>query len=115
MQPWLFRASLLMGPAGFIAVVAGWITTEVGRQPYTVYGHLLTADSASPIAAPALAASLIAFVLIYFAVFAAGTFYMLRLMGHPPQTDEPEPSPTVPKRAAGLMPGPAEGPSNLSR
>lgn len=114
-QPWLFRASLLMGPAGFIAVVAGWITTEVGRQPYTVYGHLLTADSASPIAAPALAASLIAFVLIYFAVFAAGTFYMLRLMGHAPQTDEPEPSPAVPKRAAGLMPGPAEGPSNLRR
>ena len=41
----------------FVAVIAGWVTTEVGRQPYTVYGHLLTADSISPIAAPAAAPS----------------------------------------------------------
>ena len=47
-----------MGPSGFVAVLAGWITTEVGRQPYTVYGLLRTADSISPIAAPAVAASL---------------------------------------------------------
>ena len=38
-----------MGPAGFVAVIAGWVTTEVGRQPYTVYGLLRTADSASPL------------------------------------------------------------------
>ncbi len=36
--PWLHRAAILMGPAGFVAVIAGWVTTEVGRQPYTVYG-----------------------------------------------------------------------------
>ena len=41
--------ALAMGPAGFIAVLAGWFTTEVGRQPFTVYGLLRTADSASPL------------------------------------------------------------------
>src|SRR5947208_1545597 len=44
----LLRFALLMGPAGFIAVLAGWITTETGRQPFTVYGQLRTADSVSP-------------------------------------------------------------------
>ena len=45
---------------GFVAVIAGWVTTEVGRQPYTVYGLLRTADSVSPLDAPAVATSLIA-------------------------------------------------------
>ncbi len=48
------------------------LVTESGRQPFTVYGLLRTADSVSPIAAPAVAASLAAFALVYFAVFGAG-------------------------------------------
>ena len=68
----LHRFAVAMGPAGFVAVLAGWITTEVGRQPYTVYGLLRTAQSASPLHAPAVAASLTAFVVIYFSVFAHG-------------------------------------------
>jgi cytochrome d ubiquinol oxidase subunit I len=36
-----------MGPAGFVAVIAGWVTTEVGRQPYTVYGLLRTVEGPS--------------------------------------------------------------------
>lgn len=75
-----------MGPSGFIAVLAGWITTEVGRQPYTVYGLLRTADSLAPVDAPAVAASLIAFIVVYFAVFGAGTFYLLRMMNKRPAT-----------------------------
>ena len=51
----LLRLAVLMGPSGFVAVLAGWITTEVGRQPYTVYGLLRTAQSVSPIALPAVA------------------------------------------------------------
>ncbi|MCM2473341.1 cytochrome ubiquinol oxidase subunit I [Rhizobium sp. CG5] len=82
---WLHRAAVAMGPAGFVAVLAGWVTTEVGRQPYTVYGHLLTADSLSPIGAPAVATSLIAFIIVYFLVFGAGTFYILRLMARLPR------------------------------
>jgi cytochrome d ubiquinol oxidase subunit I len=77
----LHRLAVLMAPAGFVAVLAGWITTEVGRQPYTVYGLLRTSESLSPVAAPAVGASLLAFIIVYFFVFGAGTFYMLRLMG----------------------------------
>lgn len=80
----LHRLVLLMAPSGFIAVLAGWITTEVGRQPYTVYGLLRTADSLAPVSAPAVAASLIGFIVVYFFVFGAGIFYILRLMGKPP-------------------------------
>jgi cytochrome d ubiquinol oxidase subunit I len=58
----------------------GWITTEVGRQPFTVYGLLRTAESLSPIDAPAVATSLLAFIVVYFFVFGAGTFYLLALM-----------------------------------
>src|SRR5205085_7244474 len=68
----LHMFSVAMAPAGFIAVLAGWITTEVGRQPFTVYGLLRTVDSASPLATPAVASSLIAFAIVYFAVFTAG-------------------------------------------
>ncbi|MGB7406778.1 MAG: cytochrome ubiquinol oxidase subunit I, partial [Pacificimonas sp.] len=100
--------ALAMGPSGFVAVIAGWITTEVGRQPYTVYGHLLTADSASPLDAPAVGASLLAFVVVYFFVFGAGTIYILKLMGHTPGPYEPDPD-KAPIRTAGITPGPAEG------
>lgn len=100
-SPWLHRAAILMGPSGFVAVIAGWVTTEVGRQPYTVYGHLLTSQSHSPLAAPAVAASLIAFVVVYFFAFGAGSLYVLRMMGQAPQRHETEPA-HIPQRAAGI-------------
>ena len=96
--------ALLMGPAGFVAVLAGWITTETGRQPFTVYGLLRTADAASPLAAPAVGSSLLAFVIVYFAVFAAGVIYLLRLMAQPPHPGETGPSSEVPTRTAGITP-----------
>jgi len=108
-SPLLLRAVVLMGPSGFIAVLAGWITTEVGRQPYTVYGLLRTADSVSPIAAPAVAASLIAFIVVYFLVFGAGTYYLLRLMAHAPEPHEPDIEKGKPQRAAGITPAQALG------
>ena len=99
---------VLMGPAGFVAVLAGWITTEVGRQPYTVYGLLRTADSVSPIDAPAVGASLLAFVVVYFTVFGAGVFYILRLMARSRRdADEPDLERGEPIRAAGITPAPA--------
>src|SRR5688500_18083567 len=104
---WLHRAAVAMGPAGFVAVIAGWITTEVGRQPWVIYGLLRTEDAVSPIATPGVTGSLIAFVLVYFTVFAAGTLYILRLMARPPAAGEPEPS--APIRSAGITPAPALG------
>ena len=61
-SPWLHRTAVLMGPSGFVAVLEGWITTEVGRQPFTVYGMLRTSDSLAPVDAPAVATSLLAFM-----------------------------------------------------
>lgn len=97
----LHRAVLAMAPSGFIAVLAGWVTTEVGRQPYTIYGLLRTSESVSPIDAPAVSASLAAFVVVYFAVYAAGMFYLLRLMGRDPESATPHVGGPV------AMPGPA--------
>ncbi|MEZ5870839.1 MAG: cytochrome ubiquinol oxidase subunit I [Nitratireductor sp.] len=103
----LHRAVILAGPSGFLAVLAGWVTTEVGRQPWTVYGHMTTAQSISPIAAPAVAGSLVAFAIVYFLVFGAGVFYILRLMGKSPEHYDPQHDEDAgPQRAGGLLPGP---------
>jgi cytochrome bd ubiquinol oxidase subunit I len=102
----LHRFALLMGPSGFVAVIAGWITTEVGRQPWVIHGLLRTADAVSPIATPGVTGSLIAFVIVYFAVFAAGALYILRLMARAPVAGEAEPA-EAPIRTAGITPAPA--------
>jgi cytochrome bd ubiquinol oxidase subunit I len=102
----MLAASVLMGPSGFIAVLAGWITTEVGRQPFTVHGLLRTAESASPVASPAVASSLLAFMLVYTVVFGAGTVYVLRVLKRPPRIegDEADTEAHTPLRAAGTTP-----------
>ena len=112
--PLLYRAALVMAPSGFAAVIAGWITTEVGRQPYVVYNLLRTADAASPLDAPAVAASLLAFVVVYFAVFGAGVWYILHLMHKPPQAGEygVKRGDTGPIRTAGITPGPSQNPGD---
>lgn len=87
----LLRAAVWMGPSGFIAVLAGWIVTEVGRQPWIVYGLLRTQDAVSPIDAVGVAGSLIAFIVVYFIVFGAGAVYMIRKMAsNPEHTHIPE-------------------------
>ena len=108
----LHRAALVMGPSGFVAVIAGWITTEVGRQPYVIYGLLRTADAASPLDAPAVAASLLAFVVVYFAVFSVGTWYLLRLMAAVPKPHGAggKQGENRPIRTAGITPGPTQNP-----
>ena len=100
----LHRLAVMMGPAGFVAVLAGWITTETGRQPFTVYGLMRTAESASPLAAPAVASSLIAFIIVYFIVFSAGVIYILRLMAEPPHRGEEGPRGDAPSLAGGMAP-----------
>jgi cytochrome d ubiquinol oxidase subunit I len=103
---WLHRAAVVMGPAGFVAVIAGWVTTEVGRQPYVVYGLLRTADAVSPLDAPAVGASLLSFILVYTAVFGVGIWYILRLMARPPMPAEPPVGDVEdgPIRTAGITP-----------
>lgn len=87
---WFQRFVLCMGPSGVLALLAGWITTEVGRQPWTVYGILRTADSASPVSSQQLGVSLLVFVVVYFLVYGAGIYYMLKLMKSGPLEQTPD-------------------------
>jgi cytochrome d ubiquinol oxidase subunit I len=101
----LHRFALVMGPMGFVAVIAGWFVTETGRQPFTVYGVLRTAESASPLATPAVASSLASFAIVYFTVFAVGIYYILRLMAAPPHRGEEGPRADLPVAGLAPMPG----------
>lgn len=84
---WFQRFVVCMGPSGLIALLAGWVTTEVGRQPWTVYGVLRTEDSVSPVSSQLAGVSLLIFVIVYFAVFGMGVYYMLKLMRRGPMAE----------------------------
>ncbi len=109
---WFHRAAMWMGPSGFVAVLAGWIVTEVGRQPFTVYGLLRTGESLAPVDAPAVAASLLAFIVVYFALFGAGTYYIIRMMRLPPDGQGPQSG--TPMRAAGTTPAASMTPNEIA-
>jgi len=102
----LLRALLLMGPMGIVALLAGWITTEVGRQPWVVYGALRTADGASLHSTAEIGLSLFLFVAVYFTVFGAGIAYMLHLIAGGPNS-----SPEDPKDAGVLRDTPRAAPA----
>ena len=88
--PAFLRAATWAIPSGYIAVTAGWITTEVGRQPYVVYGHLRTADAVTPtLTGGDVLVSLAAYVAVYCVVFGAGVYYLVRLVqrGLPEQVE----------------------------
>jgi len=75
------RACQWCGPLGFVAVLAGWTTTEVGRQPWTVYGLLRTADSVSPsLTAGNVALSLTGYVVAYLIIYPAGLLLIARMV-----------------------------------
>lgn len=101
-QRWFLRLCLAAGPMGFIAVLTGWFTAEVGRQPYTVYGLLRTADSVSPVTAAAVETSLIVYIFAYAVVFAAGTYYIfeLALRGPDEKSTPADGGPDLPIRGA---------------
>ena len=86
-RPFL-RFALWMGPAGLVAMLAGWFTTEMGRQPWVVYNVMRTADAVSPHGATELGVTLALFVVVYFAVFGTGIAYLLRLIRKGPIMSE---------------------------
>ncbi len=108
---WLQRCMVAMAPAGFVALLCGWVVTEVGRQPFTVYGMLRTAQSVSPIAAPGVGTSLAAFAVVYLVVFGAGLVFLLRMVAAPPHPGEAGPAPDLPIRSAGITPVAATNPA----
>ncbi|WP_322102913.1 cytochrome ubiquinol oxidase subunit I [Paraburkholderia sp. J41] len=74
------RFALAMGPTGFVTLLAGWVTTEAGRQPWVVYGVMRTSQAVSPLTTQQVGVSLMAFVVVYFLVFGTGIYYLLKLL-----------------------------------
>ena len=113
-QPGLFH--WLAGPSGtlgFIAVLTGWITAEVGRQPWTVYGYLSTADSLAPVTAGEVATSLLVFMVVYAIVFTAGAVYMIRIATRGFGDERPPPTGDR-RRAPGTPLGSVDDPAELT-
>ncbi|WP_420286918.1 cytochrome ubiquinol oxidase subunit I [Enterobacter sp. BNK-9] len=86
-RPFLWFA-LLMGPSGLIAILAGWFTTEIGRQPWVVYGVQRTRDAVSAHGDLHMSLSLLAFIVVYSSVFGVGYLYMMRLIKQGPVEGE---------------------------
>jgi len=87
-KPWFQLWCMAMTPSGFIAVLAGWFVTEIGRQPYIVYGVMRSAETISPVMGSQVALSLLAFIFSYVFIFGAGSYYILRLIGKGPGIPE---------------------------
>jgi cytochrome bd ubiquinol oxidase subunit I len=77
---WYLRATTFAWPLGFIAIIAGWVTTESGRQPYVAYGITRTENALSPVGAGTVALSFAAFLVTYTVVFSIGIYYLRRLV-----------------------------------
>lgn len=90
-RPLFLRFATSMGPAGLIAILAGWFTTEIGRQPWIVYNVMRTKDAVSNHSALSMGATLIVFIVVYFFIFGAGIRYMLRLVGQGPSDHVTQP------------------------
>jgi len=105
---WFLRFCVAMGPSGFIAVLAGWMVTEVGRQPWVVYGVLMTRDVVSPVTTAEVATSLTAYVVVYAIVFSAGALFILRLMAEGPIAALAEPAPRQDRAPGSALAGAPE-------
>lgn len=96
---WFLKPVRYCWPLGFIAILSGWIVTEVGRQPWLVYGILRTVDAASPVSASTVGFSLLLFVLVYFATFGMGIWYIRKLVARGvPAGAAPPPPEGLPNR-----------------
>jgi len=89
-QRGLHRFALGMGAAGLVALLAGWYTTEIGRQPWIIHGLMRTADAVTPHSAGEVGLALALFIVVYFILFGAGIVYILRLIRTGPQSHEPQ-------------------------
>jgi cytochrome d ubiquinol oxidase subunit I len=90
-SPLFLRACIAIAPLGFIAVLAGWTTTEVGRQPWVVYGQMRTADAVSPsLTGWDVLTSLIFYIIVYLIIFPAGAWIMARIVSKGPAVADAE-------------------------
>lgn len=99
--------TVFMGPMGMVSLIAGWITTEAGRQPWVVYGVLRTKDAVSPVTAQSAGLSLLIFIMAYCLVFGTGIYYIFKLILAGPGQEEDRasvPTPAKPTDASGRRP-----------
>jgi cytochrome d ubiquinol oxidase subunit I len=96
---WFLWAAFLSFPSGFIAVLAGWFTAEVGRQPWVVYGLLRTKDAVTPsLKTGDVLLSLACYVVVYSIIYAFGLYYVYRLLRDGPAQDVPDRTKMTPAR-----------------
>jgi len=93
---WMHRCCFFMAPAGFMALISGWVVTEVGRQPFTIYGLLRTADSVSRVSSEQITGSTLTILLFYLVVFGIGLWVLLRILRQAVKAGERGPQPTLP-------------------
>jgi len=86
--PWLARVLVSMTFSGWVATLAGWYVTEIGRQPWLVTGILRTGEAAGPVAATTIAASLLMYLAVYGVLLVAYIYTLMHLARRP---DRPEP------------------------
>jgi cytochrome d ubiquinol oxidase subunit I len=103
---WFHRLLVHIVPFGVVATWAGWVLAETGRQPWLVYGKLLTADAVSPLKPAAVLTTLIGFVLIYIALLGTYVWYVARVVREGPG-EEPLAEPAAPSLRPAPMPSPA--------
>jgi cytochrome d ubiquinol oxidase subunit I len=111
-QRWFLRFAVAMGPAGILAILCGWATTEMGRQPWVVYGLMRTQDAVAHHSVQAVGGALAVFMVMYFAVFGTGVSYMVKLVAAGPDAHEgapPDGRPSRPLSAAPDVVGASEG------
>ncbi|HWH10054.1 MAG TPA: cytochrome ubiquinol oxidase subunit I, partial [Solirubrobacteraceae bacterium] len=89
-SPWFYRAVAIAGPASLVALIAGWVTTEVGRQPWVVYGVMLTSQAVTGARGIPVAYGTLALV---YAGVAVGVAWVLRRLARSPLEipDPPDP------------------------
>jgi len=106
---WFHVACAFASPLPFLAILSGWTVTEVGRQPYVVYGYLRTAQAVSPVAGAAVFGSLALFTLVYTTLLGAFFFYATRTVLRGPEIEEPAEQPMA------VRPGLASAPAGRPR
>jgi cytochrome d ubiquinol oxidase subunit I len=89
-RPWFLRLCIACSPLGLVAVIAGWVATEAGRQPWVVQGMMTTAQAATPLPVGTVAFSLTLYLLLYAALLPVFLVFFARLVAHGPEQKLPE-------------------------
>lgn len=89
-RPWFLRLCIACSPLGLVAVLAGWVATEVGRQPWVVQGMLTTAEAATPLPPSTVALSLALYLVLYAVLLPVFLYFFARLVAHGPEQELPE-------------------------